>query len=253
MTLTPAPNDAQPHSLLLSDTLPKTAVIRFPGSNCDEDTCFALEGLGASVRRVWHTETDLTGSQLVVLPGGFSYGDYLRSGAIAAHSPVMEGVARFAARGGLVLGICNGFQLLTEARLLPGALARNSGLHFVCKRAHVRVERADTPFTGAYRAGQVLGLPVAHGEGRFVADAETLSRLEGENRVVFRYATPSGEVTEGANPNGSLNNIAGILNDKGNVLGLMPHPERAVEALLGSEDGVGVFRSLLSVLAGVGR
>ncbi|WP_049773016.1 phosphoribosylformylglycinamidine synthase subunit PurQ [Truepera radiovictrix] len=228
----------------------RVAVVRFPGSNCDEDTCFALEHLGFGVRRVWHTDTDLKGSDAVVLPGGFSYGDYLRSGAMAALSPVMSEVARFAARGGPVLGICNGFQLLTEARLLPGALARNTGLHFVCRRAFVRVERADTPFTNAYRAGQVLALPVAHGEGRFVADVPTLERLEGEGRVVFRYATPAGEVTAEANPNGSLNAIAGVTNERGNVLGLMPHPERAVEALLGSEDGVGVFASLLSALAG---
>lgn len=231
----------------------RVAVVRFPGSNCDEDTCFALGGLGAEVRRVWHTDTDLSGIDSVVLPGGFSYGDYLRSGAMAAHSPVMGEVARFAARGGLVLGICNGFQLLTEARLLPGALARNTGLHFVCRRVHVRVERSDTPFTAAYRAGQTLFLPVAHGEGRFVADAETLARLEGQGRVLFRYATASGEVTQGANPNGSLNNIAGIINARGNVLGLMPHPERAVEPLLGSADGAGLFHSLFSALAGAAR
>jgi phosphoribosylformylglycinamidine synthase I len=228
----------------------RVAVVRFPGSNCDEDTLFALEHLGLGVRRVWHTDTDLRGCDAVVLPGGFSYGDYLRSGAMAALSPVMEAVARFAARGGFVLGICNGFQMLTEARLLPGALARNASLHFVCRRAFVRVERADTPFTNAYRAGQVLKLPVAHGEGRFVADAQTLARLEGEGQVVFRYATPEGELAEAANPNGSLNHIAGITNERGNVLGLMPHPERAVEALLGSEDGAGVFASLLNALAG---
>jgi len=221
------------------------AIIRFPGSNCDEDARYALSQRGVSAALVWHTETDLGSPDLVVLPGGFSYGDYLRSGAMAALSPVMAEVRRFAERGGLVLGICNGFQLLTEARLLPGALARNEALHFVCRRAPVRVERADTPFTAHYQAGQVITLPVAHGEGRYVADGETLARLEGEGRVVFRYCTQGGEVTEAANPNGSLHNIAGIVNRRGNVLGLMPHPERATDALLGSEDGVALFRSLM--------
>lgn len=225
----------------------RATVVRFPGSNCDEDSCFALSLLGAEVRRAWHTDTELAATDLVVLPGGFSYGDYLRSGAVAALSPIMAAVARFAERGGLVLGICNGFQLLTEARLLPGALARNTGLHFVCERRYVRVEAA-SPFSRACAPGEVLVLPVAHGEGRFVADAEVLERLEAEGRVVFRYCTEAGEVAGAANPNGSANHIAGIVNVRGNVCGLMPHPERAVDPLLGSTDGQKVFASVFASL-----
>lgn len=226
----------------------RTAVVRFPGSNCDEDSCFALSTLGADVTRVWHTETELGDVDLVVLPGGFSYGDYLRSGAMAALSPVMVAVKRFAERGGLVLGICNGFQLLTEARLLPGALTRNSGLHFVCDQLHVRVEHAESPFTGACTAGEVLALPVAHGEGRYVADEAVLARLEAENRVLFRYCTVDGELTEASNPNGSAGSVAGIVNERGNVCGLMPHPERAVDPLLGSSDGQRLFASVFASL-----
>jgi phosphoribosylformylglycinamidine synthase I len=249
-----------PASLTQSNTFPnvleqgvRASVVRFPGSNCDEDSVYALTTLGASVTRVWHTETDLQDADLVVLPGGFSYGDYLRSGAMAALSPVMTEVKHFAERGGLVLGICNGFQLLTEARLLPGALARNTELHFACERVTVRVENADTAFTNACTAGEILTIPIAHGEGRYVADAETLVRLEGENRVLFRYCNADGELTEEANPNGSLNSIAGIVSERGNVCGLMPHPERAVESLLGGTDGqklfASVFRTLLEVRA----
>ncbi len=223
-------------------------VVRFPGSNCDEDTVFALASLGAHVTQVWHTDK-LGNADLVVLPGGFSYGDYLRSGAMAALSPVMADVKRFAERGGLVLGICNGFQLLTEARLLPGALARNTGLHFVCERVHARVEQT-SPFTSACKPGEVLTLPVAHGEGRFVADKEVLEGLEHNNRVVFRYCTPEGELTDAANPNGSLNHIAGIVNERGNICGLMPHPERAVDPLLGGTDGQKVFESVFRALVG---
>ena len=228
----------------------RAVVVQFPGSNCDEDAVYALQLLGAEVTRVWHTST-LGDADLVVLPGGFSYGDYLRSGAMAALSPVMADVKRFAARGGLVLGICNGFQLLTEARLLPGALARNTGLHFVCERVHVRVEGSSS-FTGACTPGEVLALPVAHGEGRFVADKAVLERLEHENRVVFRYCTPEGEVMGAANPNGSLNHIAGIVNERGNVCGLMPHPERAVDPLLGGTDGRKIFESVFRALVEAG-
>lgn len=225
----------------------RVAVVRFPGSNCDEDTVFALASLGAVVTRVWHTDTELGRVDLVVLPGGFSYGDYLRSGAMAALSPVMSAVERFADGGGLVLGICNGFQLLCEARLLPGALTRNTGLHFVCDRVGVRVEQASA-FTALCTPGEVLTLPVAHGEGRFVADDAVLGRLEREGRVLFRYCTPAGEVTDAANPNGSLNSIAGITNERGNVCGLMPHPERAVDPLLGGVDGQKVFASVFASL-----
>lgn len=226
----------------------RASVVRFPGSNCDEDTVYALEVLGARVQRVWHTETNLKGADLVVLPGGFSYGDYLRSGAMAALSPVMSEVKRFAERGGLVLGICNGFQLLTEARLLPGALVRNAELHFACERVQLRVENVATAFTGACEPGEVLTLPIAHGEGRYVADNEVLGRLEAENRVLFRYCDADGAVTDEANPNGSLNSIAGIVNEQGNVCGLMPHPERAVEGLLGGTDGQRLFASVFASL-----
>ena len=224
------------------------AVIRFPGSNCDDDARHVLEDvLGADVRMVWHRDADLDVNALdaVVLPGGFSYGDHLRSGAVAALSPVMREVAHFAARGGPVLGICNGFQILTEAGLLPGGLLRNPSLHFVCKPIYLRVEKTDTPFTNQYEQEQVLGMPVAHNEGRYYADAETLSRLEGENRVVFRYCDAQGEVNEESSPNRSFHNIAGIVNARGNVLGMMPHPERASEELLGSADGLPLFRALL--------
>ena len=221
------------------------SIIRFPGSNCDDDTRYALEGLGAKVRMLWHLEEHLGEVDAVVLPGGFSYGDYLRSGAVAAKSPIMTAVKAFAERGGPVLGICNGFQTLTEAGLLPGALTRNPGLHFVCKDVYMRVEQIRTPFTNKYEDSQVLRVPVAHNEGRYYADMATLVRLEQQNRVVFRYCTPEGEINEAASPNGSLNNIAGIINAQGNVLGMMPHPERAADALLGSEDGLPLFRSLL--------
>jgi phosphoribosylformylglycinamidine synthase subunit PurQ / glutaminase len=225
--------------------MPIIAVLRFPGSNCDDDTRYALHDvLGADARYVWHTDDDLGGADAVVVPGGFSYGDYLRSGALAATSPVMRAVREFARRGGPVLGICNGFQILTEAGLLPGALARNIRLDFVCDTVTVRVERSDTLFTGAYRRAQVLRLPIAHHEGRYEADAGTLERLEGDGRVVLRYVDARGE--RGANPNGSANDIAGIVDERGNVLGMMPHPERAVEDLLGSSDGRGILASLIA-------
>ncbi|ANE42606.1 phosphoribosylformylglycinamidine synthase subunit PurQ [Deinococcus puniceus] len=217
------------------------AVIQFPGSNCDGDALHAARlTLDPDAQFVWHTDDGLpAGTDLVFLPGGFSYGDHLRSGAVAARSPIMNAVKAHAERGGYVLGVCNGFQVLTEAGLLPGALSRNTDLHFLCRPVHLRVETSDTAFTGAYTAGQIIEIPIAHGEGNYYADPETVARLEGDGRVVFRYVD---------NPNGSLNDIAGIISERGNVLGMMPHPERAVEALLGSEDGRGLFESLKGVL-----
>ncbi|HLS48038.1 MAG TPA: phosphoribosylformylglycinamidine synthase subunit PurQ [Gemmatimonadales bacterium] len=217
----------------------RVAVIRFPGSNCDEDTLRAADRVGADVYYVWHRDTDLKGADVVLIPGGFSYGDYLRSGAIARFSPAMAAVQRHAAEGGAVLGICNGFQILCEAHLLPGALMRNSRLTFVSKPVLVTVENTRTAFTTAYEPGQLLRLPVAHGDGRYVADQETLAMLEGEGRVVLRYAR-----AEDANPNGSMNDIAGIANPAGNVVAIMPHPERAADALLGNDDGAGFFTSM---------
>jgi len=211
----------------------KVAVVRFPGSNCDADAWHAARDAGHDVDYVWHRSTDLGGADLVVLPGGFAYGDYLRAGAIARFSPVLQAVEAHARAGRLVLGICNGFQVLCEAGILPGALARNAGLSFVCRWVTVRVETTDTPFTARWRRGATLRLPVAHGEGRYVADAATLDRLEREGRVVFRYV--------GDNPNGALRDIAGITNEGRNVVGMMPHPERAAEALLGSADGAALF------------
>jgi len=226
------------------------AVVSFPGSNCDADATHALAAvLGAPVRAVWHDETDLSGALAVVLPGGFSFGDYLRGGALAAHSPVMRAVADFARRGGPVLGICNGFQVLTEAGLLPGQLARNRSLGFECRDVHLRVERAAAPFTGRLAVGQVLRLPIAHGEGAYRADDDTLDRLEGEGLVAFRYCDADGNVTADANVNGSARGIAGVVNAAGNVMGMMPHPERAVEPLLGYEDGRLILGSLLDAVA----
>jgi phosphoribosylformylglycinamidine synthase subunit PurQ / glutaminase len=226
--------------------MPTIAVLRFPGSNCDDDTRHAFRDvLGAEARFVWHTDETLGRSDAVIVPGGFSYGDYLRSGALAAKSPIMAAVRAFADRGGPVLGICNGFQILTEAGLLPGALARNAGLDFVCDTVTVRVE-GESAFTGGYRVGDVLRLPIAHHEGRYEADPATLERLEGEGRVVFRYVDAAGARSAGANPNGSARDIAGIVNERGNVLGMMPHPERAVEELLGSGDGRPLLASLLA-------
>lgn len=222
------------------------AVVTFPGSNCDDDARHALETvLGASVTMVWHTVDDLGGADAIVIPGGFSFGDYLRSGALAAHSPVMASVRAFAQRGGPVLGICNGFQILTEAGLLPGQLARNPSLSFQCEYVNVRVERARAPFTSRFAVGEVLRMPIAHNEGSYYADDATLEVLEGEGRVVLRYCDEAGRPTAAANVNGSRNAIAGIVNARGNVMGMMPHPERAVESLLGSVDGVGLLGSLI--------
>ena len=228
----------------------KAAVITFPGSNCDYDLYKAVQQVGGEASFVWHRERGgLERYDAVLLPGGFSYGDYLRAGAIARMSPVMEDVVAFANAGGPVLGICNGFQILCEAGLLPGALVRNEGLGFQSRDVLVKVERADTVFTADYETGQILRLPIAHGEGNFEADRATLERLEGEGRVVFRYVDREGNPTEEANPNGSWHNIAGIANPAGNVLGMMPHPERAMEALLGSTDGIALFTSLAASFA----
>jgi phosphoribosylformylglycinamidine synthase subunit PurQ / glutaminase len=228
----------------------KFGVVVFPGSNCDHDAYHVISKvIGQPVDFIWHRDTSLEGYDCVVLPGGFSYGDYLRTGAIASLSPIMRSVVEFANRGGYVLGICNGFQILCETGLLPGALMRNASLSFVCRHVNLRVEREDTAFTRDYRKGQVISVPVAHGEGNYFCDPETLARLEGEGQVVFRYADECGDVTDVACPNGSLNNIAGIVNRAGNVLGMMPHPERAAEDALRSNDGRGVFTSLAAAIA----
>ncbi|RAI44753.1 phosphoribosylformylglycinamidine synthase subunit PurQ [Rhodoplanes roseus] len=224
----------------------KSAVLVFPGINRERDMARALRlCAGSDAEMVWHSDTALpAGTDLVVLPGGFSYGDYLRCGAIAGRAPVMDAVRAFAAKGGLVLGVCNGFQILCEAGLLPGVLMRNAGLKFICKDAYIRVERADTPFTRGYTAGQVIRVPVAHGEGNYMADSETIARLEGEGRIVFRYTAPDGALSPEWNMNGSIYAIAGILNERGNVLGMMPHPENHVEELMGCTDGRGLFAGL---------
>jgi phosphoribosylformylglycinamidine synthase subunit PurQ / glutaminase len=228
----------------------KFGIVTFPGSNCDYDTYqVVVETLGEEAVFLWHKDHDLQGSDVVVLPGGFSYGDYLRPGAIARFSPIMREVVQHADRGGPVLGICNGFQIACEAGLLPGALLRNASLKFVCAPIHLRVESTDTMFTSQYERGQQIVVPIAHGDGRYSADDETLDRLEGEGRVVFRYAPSALEAQEAYNPNGSMRDIAGIVNGAGNVLGMMPHPERAVDALLGSADGLPLFESILQRVA----
>ena len=228
----------------------KFGIVTFPGSNCDYDAYHTVtEVLGEEATYLWHKDHDLRGSDVIILPGGFSYGDYLRAGAIARFSPIMQEVAAHAKAGGPVIGICNGFQIACEAGLLPGALMRNAHLQFVSAEVRIRVENTDTIFTNLYERGEVLRVPVAHGDGRFVAPSEVLDELEGENRVVFRYTDASGNPSADANPNGSERNIAGIINDGGNVLGMMPHPERACSALLGSADGVRFFESILSRVA----
>ena len=224
----------------------KSAVVVFPGINRERDMARALKLIsGREPAMVWHADTSLpAGTDLVVVPGGFSYGDYLRCGAIAARAPIMDAVRAHAGRGGLVLGVCNGFQILCEAGLLPGVLMRNARLKFICRDVHMRVERSDTPFTRGYNAGQVIRVPVAHGEGNYEADEETVKRLEGEGRVLYRYCSADGAVDVASNVNGATNAIAGIVNDTGNVLGMMPHPENHVEAALGATDGRGLFAGL---------
>ena len=231
----------------------KFGVVQFPGSNCDDDAFHAIGSIiHEPVEFIWHQSEDLAGSDCVILPGGFAYGDYLRTGAIARFSPVMKSVDKFAKSGGLVLGICNGFQILLEAGLLPGAMMRNTGLRYLCRHVHIRVETTDNPFTCAAKKGQVLKIPIAHNEGNYFNEPKVLDELERNNQVIFRYVTPDGadaEKDREANPNGSLHAIAGICNRERNVLGLMPHPERAVESPLGSQDGLVLFKSVVASLA----
>ncbi len=228
----------------------RTSVIVFPGSNCDRDVKVALERVtGKAPAMIWHGDASVPASDLIVLPGGFSYGDYLRCGAMAAHSPVMRDVIAKAKAGTPVLGICNGFQILCEAGLLPGVLMRNASLRFVCRDVHLKVENAGTMFTSAYKKGEVIRVPIAHGDGNYFTDAEMLKRLEGEGRVAFRYCDAGGQVTRQANPNGALANIAGITSENGRILGMMPHPERLYEAALGGSDGRGMFESIAGALA----
>ena len=226
------------------------AIVTFPGSNCDYDAYHAVvDQLGEQASYLWHKDRDLGGADVVILPGGFSYGDYLRAGAIARFSPIMQEVAAHARRGGPVLAICNGFQIACEAGLLPGALLRNASLKYVCEYRHLRVETADSRFTSGYEQGQVIRVPIAHGEGRYHADDATLDRLEGEGLVAFRYVGADGGSDDRSNPNGSLRDIAGILSEGRNVLGMMPHPERAVEPLVGSGDGLALFESIVAAVA----
>jgi len=228
----------------------KFGVVVFPGSNCDHDTYYALkEVCGQEVDYVWHKETKLGSYDCIILPGGFSYGDYLRSGAVARFSPVVQSVIEFAHRGGLVLGICNGFQVLMEAGLLPGAMLRNKTLKFICQDVHLRVENTQTPFTTFCQRGEVLRIPIAHKDGNYFADARMLQELKDNHQIIFRYCTPDGALTEEANPNGSLESIAGICNRERNILGLMPHPERCSESILGNEDGKRIFDSIIAYLS----
>lgn len=233
----------------------KFAIITFPGSNCDHDAFHAATAvLGQSAELIWHKDTSLRGADVVVLPGGFAHGDYLRTGAMARFSPIMREVQAFAGRGGLVIGICNGFQILLEAGLLPGAMLRNRGLKYRCEHVHVRVERNDTPFTRSAHPGQVLRIPIGHGEGNYYAPPDVLRRLEENGQVILRYTTADGRLDDEANPNGSVHAIAGLCNEKGNVAGMMPHPERACEPLLGSVDGLVILQSIVTsvVHSGVG-
>jgi phosphoribosylformylglycinamidine synthase len=229
----------------------KFGVIIFPGSNCDHDCYYAVQAVvGKPVEFIWHQDTSLKGFDAVILPGGFAYGDYLRTGALAKFSPVMQAVKDFAAKGGLVIGICNGFQILAEAGLLPGALLKNIGRKYICRFMYLRTETSNTPFTNGIEKGRLLHVPIGHGDGNYFADAETLKSIEDNDQVVFRYADAQGHITAEANPNGSIHNIAGIVNKERNVLGMMPHPDRSSEAILGSADGKLIFESMVAALAG---
>ncbi len=228
----------------------KFGVLVFPGSNCDHDTYNVLHAVAHQpVTFLWHNSADLQGCDALLVPGGFAYGDYLRTGALARFAPIMDSVKKFAAAGGPVMGICNGFQILCEAGLLPGALMRNAGQRYICKQVHLRTETANSPFTHTLRKGEVLRMPIGHMEGNYFCDADTLQALQRDDRIAFRYSTPGGDITPAANPNGSLDNIAGILNEGRNVLGMMPHPDRSSEALLGSADGFRLFESLIGSLS----
>jgi len=232
----------------------KFGVVVFPGSNCDHDAFYALGNvLKKPVEFIWHQSQDLANCDAIILPGGFAYGDYLRTGAIARFSPVMKSVGKFARNGGMVLGICNGFQILLEAGLLPGAMMRNRGLRFICRHVYIRIEQTDTPFTNAAQQGQILKVPIAHFDGNYTCDEATLAGLEKNRRVIFRYTTPDGTDDAAGNPNGSMANIAGICNRERNVAGLMPHPERAVESALDSADGLIIFRSMVEALVGTAK
>jgi phosphoribosylformylglycinamidine synthase len=227
----------------------KFGVVIFPGSNCDHDCYYVIESvIGKPVEFIWHQDTSVHGFDAIILPGGFAYGDYLRTGALAKFSPVMRAIGEFAKKGGLVCGICNGFQVLAEAGLLPGALMRNVSMKYICKFLHLRTETANTPYTNLLKKGQLLRIPIGHGDGNFFADADTLKRIEDNDQVVFRYSDAEGGITKEANPNGSLNNIAGIVNEQRNVLGMMPHPDRSSEAILGSADGKLIFESMVNAL-----
>lgn len=233
----------------MSNQLVKFGVIVFPGSNCDRDVAWVTQALlNQPTRMIWHEDSDLSDLDVVIIPGGFSYGDYLRCGAIARFSPALRSTVEHAQKGKYVLGICNGFQVLTEAGLLPGALVRNRDLHFICDRVPLKVERTNLPWTQAYQPGDVITIPISHGEGSYYADADTLAALEDNDQVLFRYCAADGTLDAASNPNGSLNHIAGICNREGNILGMMPHPERAADPMLGNTDGLGLFKGLLAAL-----
>src|SRR6266852_2066886 len=232
----------------------KFGVVVFPGSNCDHDAFHAIGGiLRQPVQFIWHQSKELANCDAIILPGGFAYGDYLRTGAIARFAPVMDSIAKFARSGGIVLGVCNGFQILLEAGLLPGAMIRNSGLRFSCRHVYIRVEQTDTPFTNAASKGQILKMPIAHSDGNWTVADTTLADLENNRQVIFRYTTPDGSNDNAGNPNGAMANIAGVCNRERNVAGLMPHPERAVESALGSADGLFIFRSMVEALVGAAK